>query len=32
MMGSPNLSGFSDDDMDIVENEDDEFEMVDDLN
>ncbi|KAJ5638217.1 hypothetical protein N7490_008096 [Penicillium lividum] len=32
VMGSPKLSGFSDDDMDMVENEDDEFDMVEDLN
>ncbi|KAJ6003264.1 hypothetical protein N7451_005811 [Penicillium sp. IBT 35674x] len=32
IMGSPKLSGFSDDEMDITENDEDDFEMVDDLN
>ncbi|KAJ6105053.1 hypothetical protein N7486_003742 [Penicillium sp. IBT 16267x] len=32
VMGSPNLSGLSDDNMEVAENEDDDFDMVDDLN
>lgn len=31
VMGSPKLSGFSDDEMDITENDEDDFDMVDDL-
>ncbi|KAJ5813468.1 uncharacterized protein N7503_000218 [Penicillium pulvis] len=32
VMGSPKLSGFSDDEMDIMGNDEDDFDMVDDLN
>ena len=31
VMGSPKLSGFSDDEMDITENDEDDFDMMDDL-